>query len=160
MSAFKQFTTKDVTITPFEADKGFRFVGDAITGSDVGIDLFHGRNVDYGSAADVVSGLVNERSASVVYNSAKQLYYTNLLSSSKGDNYVTQNVIPGVSREYDRYVGPILAPRFENYLQSTLTQERVFGTASGNTITTISIPAKLFGENIVPYTFEFTYRGS
>jgi len=30
MSAWKQFTTKDVTITPFTADKGFTFTGNEI----------------------------------------------------------------------------------------------------------------------------------
>ena len=160
MSAFKQFTTKDVTITPFEADKSFRFVGNDITGSDVGIDIYYGRNVDYGSTSDLVSGFVSPLSASVVYNSAKQLYYSNYRTSSMGDDYVTQSVVPGVSREYDRYVGPIEAPRYENYLQSSLTQSRYLTTGSGDNITTISIPTKLFGENIVPYTFEFTFTGS
>ena len=160
MSAFKQFTTKDVTITPFEADKGFRFTGNSITGSDVGIDIYHGRNVSYDGTGDSTSGFVTSRSASVVYNSAKQLYYTNFLSSSRGDNYVTRSIVPGVTPEDTRYVGPTEAPRYENYLQSSLNQSRTFATASGNTITTISIPTKLFGENIVPTTFEFTYTGS
>ena len=86
MSAFKQFTTKDVTITPFEADKGFSFTGNEITGSDVGIDIYYGRNVEWHASQDLVSGFVSPLSASVVYNSAKQLYYTNFITSSKGDN--------------------------------------------------------------------------
>lgn len=160
MSAFKQFTTKEVTITPFEADKGFSFTGNEITGSNVGIDIYNGRNVTFQGSGDSVSGFVSPVSASIIYNSAKQLYYTNFLSSSRGDELPSQSLIPGVSSEYDRYTGQIEAPRYENYLQSSLTQSRFFPTGSGNSITTISIPTKLFGENIVPTTFEFTYTGS
>ena len=39
MSAYKQFSTKDVIITPFTANKGFNFIGHEITGSDVGINI-------------------------------------------------------------------------------------------------------------------------
>ena len=42
MSAFKQFTTKDVVITPFDANKRFSFTGTAITASDVGIEVYKG----------------------------------------------------------------------------------------------------------------------
>ena len=37
MSAYKQFTTKDIVITPFSANKGFSFTGNAMTASDVGV---------------------------------------------------------------------------------------------------------------------------
>ena len=42
MSAYKQFTTKDIVITPFSANKGFRFTGDAMTASNVGIEVYFG----------------------------------------------------------------------------------------------------------------------
>ncbi len=42
MSAYKQFTTKDVTITPFDPNKKFTFIGSQITGSDVGIEFYSG----------------------------------------------------------------------------------------------------------------------
>jgi hypothetical protein len=42
MSAFKQLTTKDVTITPFDVNKGFSFTGTAITASNVGIEVYYG----------------------------------------------------------------------------------------------------------------------
>jgi len=43
MSAFKQLTTKDVTITPFDTNKGFSFTGTAMTASDVGIEVYYGK---------------------------------------------------------------------------------------------------------------------
>ncbi len=42
MSAYKQFTTKDIVITPFFANKGFRFTGNALTASNVGVEVYFG----------------------------------------------------------------------------------------------------------------------
>ena len=42
MSAYKQFTTKDIVITPFSANKGFRYRGPAMTASNVGIEIYYG----------------------------------------------------------------------------------------------------------------------
>lgn len=97
MGAWKQFTTKDVTITPFLADKGFSFTGDNITGSSVGINIFSGRNVNYTSSLNVQTGFVYSSSLNSIYNSAKQLYYSNYLSSSRGDEANTGSLIPGVT---------------------------------------------------------------
>ena len=164
MSAFKQFTTKDVTITPFDAQKGFLFTGTAMTASDVGIEVYYGVNPtsSYISQSATPTGFVYIQNTTGVYHSVKQLYYSNYLTSSTGDLGVTQSIVPGVTREDDRFVGPIQAPRYENYLQSSLTQSRYLpqGTGSSGDVSVISIPAKLFGENIVPYTFETSYTSS
>ena len=42
MSAYKQFTTKDIVITPFSANKGFRFTGNPMTASNVGVEIYFG----------------------------------------------------------------------------------------------------------------------
>jgi len=165
MSAFKQFTTKDVVITPFDANKKFSFIGTALTASNVGIEVYAGQKPTsslFISSSSTPTGFVYTQNTTGVYNSIKQLYYTNYLSSSKGDYGVTQSIVPGVTRDDDRFVGPTQAPIYENYLQSTLTQSRYFPTGSGSDgdLTVISIPAKLFGENIVPTTFETTYTSS
>ncbi len=161
MSAFKQLNTKDVTITPFDVSKEFSFTGTAMTASDVGIEVYNGQK----SSFDVFNpsptnqtGFVDKQYIDLVYNSAKQLYYTNYLSSSRGDLAPTQSIIPGVNRSDDRFIGPRNTPSFENYLQSSLTQSRFLPTDSR--ISVVSIPAKLFGENIVPYTFELEYTNS
>lgn len=165
MSAFKQLTTKDVTITPFDANKGFSFTGTAMTASDVGIEVYYGKNpttdLDYADPSNE-TGFVYTQNTSGVYDSVKQLYYTNYLSSSRGDSVPTQSIIPGVTREDDRFEGPFNTPRFENYLQSSLVQERHFPQGSGadGDLSVISIPSKLFGENIVPFTFDVTYTPS
>ncbi len=156
MSAFKQFITNDITIVPFEVNKRFSFSGYAITGSNVGIDVYTGIN----STTSLTTGVVYEQNTQGVYNGIKQLYYSNYISSSIGDILPSQSIIPGVNEEDSRNVGPIQSPRYENYLQSSLTQSRYFPTGSSSELSVISIPSKLFGENIVPYTLDINYTSS
>lgn len=160
MSAYKQFTTQDVVITPFDATKTFFYNGDEIIPSNPGIEFYLGKKPlsnNFVSSSQISTGLIYKENTTGVYNSIKQLYYTNYLSSSLGDNVPLPVLIPGVSSEFDETVGAINAPRYENYLQSTLTQSRYFPTQSEAEISVISIPSKLFGENIVPSTFNFKY---
>ena len=163
MSAYKQFTTQDVVITPFDATKTFSYRGDEIIPSNPGIEFYLGKKPlsnNFVSSSQISTGLTYKENTTGVYNSIKQLYYTNYLSSSLGDNVPLPVLIPGVSSEFDETAGAINAPRYENYLQSTLTQSRYFPTQSEAEISVISIPSKLFGENIVPSTFDFNYYAS
>jgi len=166
MGAYKQFTTKDVTITPFDVSKRFYYSGNAITASDVGIEVYAGQNpaptISPTLPESIPTGFVSIQNTRGVYNNIKQLYYSNYQTSSIGDNIPLPIFIPGATPSEDRYVGQVIAPRFENYLQSTLTQSRYFPTGIGSDgdISVVSIPAKLFGENIVPSTFELTYTSS
>ena len=160
MGAYKQFTTKDVVITPFNVHKGFFFTGNQTTGSDVGIEFYNGVKPLTLNSPTTSSGLTYTSSTAGIYNSIKHLYYTNFLSSSTGDLIPTQSRIPGTTSEFDEMYGKYEAPRFENYLQSTLTQSRYFPTESNSQISVISIPSKLYGENIVPQTFSFSYTSS
>ena len=165
MSAFKQFSTKDITIAPFIANKGFDFVGGAITASNVSIDIFQGIKPT-GSliiTETPTTGLISVQNTTGVYNSIKQLYYSNYLTSSWGDIVPTSSIIPGALASDTTFIGQTQSPRYENYLQSTLTQSRNFPTGIGvneGDITVVSIPQKLFGENIVPTTFELAYTSS
>ena len=156
MSAWKQFTTKDVTLTPFTADKGWNLTGSAMTGSDLGVNIYTGQDVDYLSNGNKSTGFVFTSSYNSIYNSVKQLYYTNYRSSSAGDDLTTASVITGVTREDDRLTGPIQSPLYDNYLQSSLTQYRTLKSE----VSVISIPTKLFGERIMPYTFQLKYGNS
>ena len=97
MSAYKQFTTKDIVITPFSANKGFRFNGDALTASNVGVEIYYGTqpstnklifetsqqtlwNAAQGSTvsgSNNFTGFVDKLNTNTVYSSAIQLYYSN-----------------------------------------------------------------------------------
>ena len=158
MSAFKQLTTRDVTIAPFKANKGFTFVGSSITGSDVGIDIFQGQKPPKGRYITLPTGLISTQTKGGVYNSAKHLYYSNFLLDSKGDTVPTASILPGALPSDNIAYGPTNSPRYENYLQSTLLQSRDFPTPPKSLISTVSIPQKLFGENIVPSSFSLKYN--
>ena len=47
MSAYKTFTNKDVTITPFRATRGYTISGNSLTGSISGLDQSSGYGIDF-----------------------------------------------------------------------------------------------------------------
>ena len=108
MGAFKQLTTKDVVITPFEASKDQTFTGNEITGSDVGIEIYYGANLTssvYPGRPKInflETGFVYKQEVSLVYSSIKQLYYSNYISSSLGDDVPLRILIPGANEESTR----------------------------------------------------------
>jgi len=164
MAAFKQFNTNQVVITPFYANKNFRFNGSEITASNVGIEYYPTRQGPYVSGS-FPGGFTSIVDSTLVFSNIKQLYYSNYLTSSIGDNVSTASLIPGVTSEYDSYTGIITGPRFDNFLQSSIQQNRDFAKYSSslnsqNGPSVISIPSKLYGEKIPCSTFEFIYTSS
>jgi hypothetical protein len=153
MSVYKSLTTSDVIVTPFKVNKSFSFQGaSAITASNVGIDRFLGKNITYVSGSDT-TGQIKTQSQALIYDSIKQLYYTNYLRGEDGSTVLTSSVLPDGIRIGQAGVQPM----YENYLSNTLEANRIFPTGSGDTISVISIPSNLFGEYIKPGSFEFKY---
>jgi hypothetical protein len=159
MTAFKQLLASDIIVTPFEVNKAFRFTGSAgLTDSNVGIDRFLGQNIQgLFSLNEATTGTITTEYRRLVYNSIKELYYSNYLSSSYGDSVSVPYTVPGSDLSGDVLVGPASSTgRYENYLQNTLTFERYFPTASNAIIGVISIPSKLYGDKIQPGSFIIT----
>jgi hypothetical protein len=163
MSAWKQFLASDLIVAPFLVNKGFTFTTSSFyTQSDgefVGIERFLGVNipwdVDYGSNPTTGENQVEYQS--LIYNSAKQLYYSNFLFSSSGDPAPLKVLLPGAgpSGSGDTFIGSGISgsgPLYDNFLQSTLVPNRFFPTASGDKVGIISIPSKVYGEYIAPYS--------
>lgn len=160
MSAFKQFLASDVIVTPFEVNKAFSFKGgDALTGSNVSIDRFLGKNIEseiFISGSNPSTGYISKQDQELVYNSIKELYYSNYLSSSFGDIILTASLIPGADEEGNRLIGPPQSDgKYFNYEQTDLRYPKYFPTGSNNTIGVISIPSRLFGDYIQPNSFIF-----
>ena len=184
MGAFKQFLASDIIITPLEVNKNFTFQGDSVfTGSNVGIDRFLGRNFNntsstfeggiYGSSIynDPFSTYVGSDPStgeiepvdfeSLIYYSIRHLYYSNYLSSSYGDSAPTASIILGSQPNGNVLTGSLEGPRYDNYLQTTLTYPKYFPTTSkfDNEETVgvgvISIPTRLYGDYIKPGSFYF-----
>ena len=152
MSVFKPFLAQDIIVTPFPVNKDFTFTGGgALLSSDVGIDRLVGKNLtgSFNPVTDPTTGQFYTSSYQrLVYNSVKELYYSNFLSSSKGDEATLYIVDKGVEIQVNNQ-----QPRYENYLQSTLVPKRYFPTGSDDRIGVISIPSTLFGEQLKPKSF-------
>jgi len=170
MSVYKPFLTEDVTVVPFKVNKSFTFEGlAAVTGS--GIDIFTGTN--YTSSLWVSgsypTGYNSIQDKILIYNSIKELYYSNYLLSPSGSLSNTASFNPDGTITGDPYT-----PSYYNYLSSTFlnlfdfnnqnytssftgslvsTSFRYFPTSSNAQIIAISIPSNLFGEYIKPGSF-------
>jgi hypothetical protein len=169
MGAFKQFLSTDVTVVPFVVNKSFSFKG---TGSfsDNGIGRLAGINTSYKSISDIETPNFQSQSVSLVYNSIKQLYYTNYIPNPiSGSPYITDFNNQVV--EDDSLTN--VYSRFYNYEQTSLFQtnslgytsnygySRYFPTMSiGNvyqtSVAVLSIPKNLFGDYINPNTFYYS----
>jgi hypothetical protein len=153
MSIFKPFITSDVIVSPFKVNKSFTFTGNELTGSNVQIDRFLGKNTTSSlwiSGSDN-TGYITPQSSQLVYRSIKELYYSNYISGSNGSPAAT------ASFNNDRTItGPAYTPNYYNYLSNTLTASRYFPTGSNEIVTVISIPSNLFGEYLNPGTISIT----
>ena len=156
MSVYKPFTTSDVVVTPFKVNKSFSFQGaSALTASNIGIDRFIGKNIQsilFVSSSNP-TGQISSQNQELVYESIKQLYYSNYLRGEDGStvNTASFNVDGTITA-----VGGPNQPMYDNFLTNTLDANRVFPTASNDSIGVISIPSNLFGEYIKPGTFTLT----
>jgi hypothetical protein len=155
MGAYKQFLTSDVIVTPFEVNKGFSFTKTQFTDPDVQIDRFLGQNKNF-ETDKTTTGTTTTEYTALVYNSIKELYYSNFLTSEIGGSPYSSILIPGANTAGDVYLGPLSSQgRYYNYLQTTLTQSRFFPTGSNQEIAVISIPSRLYGDYIQPGSFVF-----
>lgn len=164
MSAFKQFNSQDIIISPFEVNKSFSFTGgDALTGSDVGIDRFLGRNGNYLiSGSDLTGNIAGQQIPKVlVYDSIKQLYYGNYVSGSAG--FIQESATSSINTD-GTYAGSQPFNNFYDYAQTSLWPNRDFPTSSLATgsvpVGVISIPSKLFGDYIQPESFLLEHNES
>ena len=152
MAAFKTFNSQDVIISPLKVSKNFRFEGaSALTASNVGIDRFLGTNGNF-LTTQSLTGQITQEYQVAIYNSAKQLYYTNYLSGSFGE--VSNAVVPSFNPD-----GTITPPSgssqtyntlYYNFESTDLNPQKTFPSES---IGIISIPTKLYGNNIEPNSF-------
>ena len=155
MSAYKQFNAQDLIVSPLKVNKGFYFKGgDILTGSEVGINRFTGSNGDYLISGSQLSGTISgsQVPSVLIYDSIKQLYYSNYLTGSAGftSNAITSSILLGANEAGNTLIGEIQQTNYYNYEQTTLWPNKTLPTSS---IGVISIPTKLFGDYIQPNSF-------
>jgi len=182
MSAYKQFLASDIIVNPFVVNKSFTcyfsadsdpagygisiygigYYGEEETsgGNSCGgyIDRFLGVNLtsSFNPLTDPKTGISSSQYQRLVYDSVKQLYYTNYISSSTGDNVAQPVLIPGADVSGNVLVGNIESPLYDNFLPSTLVPDRFFPTGSGATIGVISVSSKLYGDYLVPNSIKIS----
>ena len=165
MSVFKPFSPADLIVTPFEVDKTFTFKGNELTGSNVSIERYIGKNLQefLWVSGSNSTGQISIENQQLVYDSIKQLYYTNFLSSPSGSPASTASFestlfVPDFSTAANLGVltGEQTTTNNINYLSSTININRTFPTESNSEIGIISIPSNLFGEYIKPGSFTLT----
>jgi hypothetical protein len=159
MGAYKQFLASDIIVTPFEVNKGFTFRGVELTDSNVSIDRFLGTNITstiFNPLSDPITGQMSTQYQRLIYSSIQELYYSNYLSSSYGDIVNRPILVPGFDASGDTLIGSASTPSYDNYLQTTLSYPKFFPSASDSLIGVISIPVRLFGDYIQPFSFKFT----
>ena len=186
MSYLKTLTNQDVIITPFGVNKGLSFIGrsvqslspygGAIYGTGVYgqeiilgdtlnqayIDRFLAVNIPEGEFFDTITepttGYFSTQYQKLVYDSVKQLYYSNFTISSTGDAPATASLVPGVTPEGDRLTGlKTSRGRFYNFSQSDLTPQKEFPNQNYGTLGILSIPSKLYGNSIQPSSFTIRF---
>jgi len=108
-----------------------------------------------GGTNDVVSGSVEYQR--LVYNSIKQLYYSNYSTSSYSDLISQPVLIPGRDEEGNRLTGSLPFPAYDNYLQTDLSYPRFLPTITGSFIGVLSIPNGVFGDYIQPNSFSMRF---
>ena len=176
MAAFKTLNSQDIIISPLEVEKNFSYQGNALTSSDVGIIRYKGAKF----STNVPTGIPGSQfSQSAVYHSVQQLYYGNYISSSNGDVQIANTAsfnLDGTIR------GRIGSNGYYDYPQTTLNPYRYFPTSSYTvatfsgsvygtavygtslygstvqppTIGVLSIPKKMFGDQVVPKSIIIT----
>jgi hypothetical protein len=150
MSYLKSLTSKDVIVTPFRVHK--QFSSDTPGFNDDGISVFYGRNEDY----LIRGGKYGTGSKPLVYNSIKQLYYSNFLQ--EGNNGLTSDVSTASFNPDGTVTGPRYTPNYINNIQS-IDELRYFPTESYDSVNkkgqicVLSFPSKQFGEYIKPGSF-------
>ena len=152
MSAYKPLLASDIIVTPLEVNKAFAYHTPAAI-NQAGISMFTGKNITgLFSTQEATTGTISVEYQRLVYKTISELYYSNYQSSSYGDEISVPLILPN---EYTS--GPVSsAGRYENYLQTDLTFERYFPTASDAIIGVYSIPQNLYGDKIQPNTFRVT----
>ena len=137
MAVYKQFNTNEVVISPFKANKRFRFENNQVSSSDAQVEYYQSQQGRYLSGS-FDTGFNTMQDGVNIFHSIKQLYYSNYLTASTGDPMSTASLIPGPTGPkgenlgFDQFVGNVTGPRFENFLQSSLPQERYFAQFSAS----------------------------
>lgn len=184
MGAFKQLNSEDIIVSPLEVSKAYRSTIAPVFSSSGGysyisygvgrysesldrvdaygfenqIERFLGKNVEYNKNSQG-TGIYTSFKPSSIYNSVKQLYYSNFL---EGKQLSTGEYVQGDANQVffnkdGTTTGSDYNTIYDNYNQTDLLQQRFLPTASNSEIAIISIPTDLYGDKVKPGSFRLKY---
>jgi hypothetical protein len=134
MGAFKSLTSQDIIVSPL-------VVYGPLTPTS--ITFLKGKNTPYGSDDDETNPSPWP-SASLIYASIKQLYYSNTLANDPEPFIVIDNQGKIVEGSLTANVNS----RYDNFLQSGLGPIKSFPTGANDVIAVGIIPQSLFGDTL------------
>jgi len=146
MGAFKSLTSQDIIVSPLVVH------GDSLPST---VTFLTGKNTSYGSVDDETNPSPWP-SASLVYASAKQLYYSNTLANDPQPYIVIDsqgNVVEGSQTAN-------VNSRYDNFLQNGLYSVRNFPTGANDIIAVGVVPQSVYGDNIKPGSCFFLKGGT
>ena len=145
MSYLKTLNSTDVIVTPFTVHKEFSYSGTPPGYSTSSVFVVDGKNESY----PLNGGYIGTGSEALVYNSIKQLYYSNYLSGSNGQisKAATASFNPDGT-----ITGPFYTTNYLNDIQS-IDELRSFPIGNNDEISVLSIPSTQFGEYIMPSSY-------
>jgi hypothetical protein len=155
MSAFKQLLASDVIVSPFEVNKGFNISSSTFDQSNIQIGRYEGIKGNFLEDKSTTGNVSTEYKV-LVYDSIKELYYTNYLGNTLGSPAGTSSLLPGSDPSGDVLLGQAFSTNYYNYLGTNLTIPRFIPTDVGDTIGVISIPSRLFGDYLQPNSIRIT----
>lgn len=155
MSAFKQLLSSDLIVSPFEVNKNFNVSSSDFEETNIQIGRYEGIKGNFLENKSTTGNVSTEYKV-LVYDSIKELYYTNYLDNTLGSQAGTASIFPGSDPSGDVLQGPVSSTNYYNYLGTSLSIPRFIPTGSGNTIGVISIPTRLFGDYIQPGSIRIT----
>ena len=143
MSYLKGLTSKDVIVSPLTVNKDFSVTGEVPSEGDSSFQIFTD-NQPY-------TGEVGIESATLVFNSIKQLYYSNFISGSNG--LLRSASLPSYNKD-GTPSGKVLNTIYQNNI-SSIDELRYFPTVLEEEVgvQVFSIPRKQVGDNIKPGSF-------
>jgi len=161
MSAYKQFTSKDIIVSPLTVHASSSAISNntvsSFTGSNENAIFLTGSGELTGSyPLDNLTGINNP---ALVYNSIKQLFYSNYLRypfAAKTHNGTVSDVGTASFNPDGTISGPLYTPSYINFPQDK-DENRVFPSGSGKKIGVSTITQKAFGDYIKPGSGNFTY---
>jgi len=145
MSYLKTLTTSDIIVTPFTVNKQYSYTGTPPGYSTSSVFVVDGSNSTY----PLNGGLVGTGSEALVYNSIKQLYYSNYLSGSNGQ--ISEAATASFNPD-GTITGPFYTTNYLNNIQS-IDDLRSFPIGNNDEISVLSIPSTKFGEYIMPSSY-------